>query len=62
MHASTSRLVIGTLALLLVASGPAYAAAPAPTASPTPAAKVLDTVVVTAQRHPVTLRSTSRET
>ena len=64
MRPSTSRIALATLVVLLCASGTAYAAAPAPapTASPTPAAKVLDTVVVTAQRHPVTLRSTSRET
>src|SRR5215472_4083895 len=54
------------LAALLL--GPARALAdqvspsPTPSASPSPPAKVLDSVVVTAERRPTTIRSTSHET
>jgi len=44
------------------AAGTAVAPSPAPSPTPTPAAKLLDTVIVTPDRRPTTLRTTSRET
>lgn len=53
------------LALIAVSQGANAASAPAPSPSPspsaTPAAKLLDTLIVTAERRPTTVRSTSRE-
>src|SRR5579863_2732708 len=62
MKLSTVLVLSALLVAWMPARGQADQASPAPSASPSPAAKVLDTVVVTAERRPTTIRSTSRET
>jgi len=59
-------IVLLVTAALLSGSAAAQAAsaqtpAPIPSPSPTPAAKILDTVIVTPERRPTTVRTTSRE-
>src|SRR5579864_9407360 len=64
MKLRTVLALLGLLVACIPARSEAAQASPAPVSSPSPSAtaKVLDTVVVTAERRPTTLRSTSRET